>query len=276
MRTKMSTPMDGAPFVSMNIPPSEMSLPLPENVSRESLVVNSMGKSIRDRPKRRCSSELGDESRIDSPSARIVASARCYTWPFGGGDVCAVPAAKVRSTPTKWTVDFADPMRLFERLRGVQCRQVVGCSADVRAVVRVEEQDGPASGIVLRNSGAAIGCVCGAIHFDPVPSGHEASARVAEANVPYGVCGHGSTARANDQEPHVEDPLPTKPPPPASSTRGSQRNVPPNIISPQTIVAVGGVVQQRNTASREKRITPQMRPPTAVWAESAIEDHSWG
>jgi hypothetical protein len=47
----------------------EMSLPVPEKVSYESPHVNATGRSIRDRPKRRCLSARASESPIDSSSA---------------------------------------------------------------------------------------------------------------------------------------------------------------------------------------------------------------
>lgn len=49
----------------------------------------------------------------------------------------------------------------------IRDRQAVGCSQDIGAVVEVEQGDGPASGVILRQDpGPGLECVSGASHGD--------------------------------------------------------------------------------------------------------------
>lgn len=74
----------------------------------------------------------------------------------------------MRSAPTYLTVDFAGPMRSLSDFVAIQDQQALGPSQDMGAVVEVEEENGPASGVVLRQDpAAALECVCGASHRDP-------------------------------------------------------------------------------------------------------------
>jgi hypothetical protein len=55
----------------MNIPPREMSLPTPEKVSQESLVVNSTRRATGVRRKRRCSLGPGIEDLTRRPGSTV-------------------------------------------------------------------------------------------------------------------------------------------------------------------------------------------------------------